>query len=131
MKRRTEKPWPTWTKGVFALSVIVLTTFLATYNVGTQSTYISVEDAMTGEYDGQKVQIHGNVIQRTLNNFYLEQNNVTLKVEILETEIPPTFSENNSATVTGILNNQDDQRILLSEKIQMGCPSKYVEADGQ
>ena len=131
MKRRTEKPWPTWTKGVFALSVIVLTTFLATYNVGNQSTYINVEDAMTGEYDGQKVQIHGNVIQRTLNNFYLEQNNVKLMVEILETEIPPTFSENNSATVTGILNNQDNQLVLLSEKIQMGCPSKYVEADGQ
>ena len=131
MKRRTEKPWPTWTKGIFALSVIVLTTFLATYNVGNQSTYISVEDAMTGEYDGQKVQIHGNVIQRTLNNFYLEQNNVTLIVEILETEIPSTFAENNSATVTGILNNQDNQLVLLSEKIQMGCPSKYVEADGQ
>ena len=98
MKRRTEEPWPTWTKGIFALSVIVLTTFLATYNVGNQSTYISVEDAMTGEYDGQKVQIHGNVIQRTLNNFYLEQNNITLMVEILETEIPPTFSENNTSS---------------------------------
>ena len=131
MKRRTEKPWPTWTKGIFALSVIVLTTFLATYNVGNQSTYINVEDAMTGEYVGQKVQIHGNVIQRTLNNFYLEQNNVKLMVEILETEIPPTFSENNSAMVTGILSNQDNQLVLLSEKIQMGCPSKYVEADGQ
>ena len=130
MKRRTEKPWPTWTKGLFALSVIVLTTFLATYNVG-ESQYISVEESITGKYDGQKVQIHGNVIQRTLNNFYLEQNNVTIMVEILETEIPATFAENNSATVTGILSNQDNQRVLLSEKIQMGCPSKYVEADGQ
>ena len=130
MKRRTEEPWPTWIKGVIAISVIIFTTMIAVYGIEGQSQYISVEDALSGKYDGQKVQIHGTVVERTLSKFHLEQNNATLMVEILETEIPATFAENNSATVTGILNKRDDQYVLLSEKIQMGCPSKYVESNG-
>ena len=59
-ERRTISPWSTWSKGLLAFSVLVITGIVIFFTVDEQSMYISVEDAVSGDYeDGDNLQIHG------------------------------------------------------------------------
>ena len=61
-KRRTSAPWSSWTKGLLAFSILIITGIAVSLTVTEQSMYVSVERAISGEYvDGDNLQIHGTI----------------------------------------------------------------------
>ena len=130
-ERRTMSPWSSWSKGLLAFSILVITGVVIFLTVDEQSVYISVEDAISGDYgDGDNLQIHGMVTSLKISanggkEIYLVDGNFSIKVDLSSLILPDTFAEDKSATFTGILRIIDDEFVLNAEKVQMGCPSKY------
>ena len=130
-KRRTASPWSSWSKGLLAFSVLIITGIVIFLTVDEQSVYISVEDAMSGDYvDGDKLQIHGTVTSLKLDDCILLDGNFSIRIDLSSLILPDTFAEDKSATFTGILRIIGDEIILKAENVQMGCPSKYEPAEG-
>ena len=125
-KRRTNTPWPAWSKALLAFSLLVVTGAVVSLSVTEQSTYVSVEEAISGKHDeGSSLQVHGTIVNLKTNNCELVDGNFTLLVDISSLMLPDTFAEDKGATFTGILELQNGVLILKAEAVQMGCPSKY------
>ena len=129
-ERRTNAPWPSWAKGLLAFSILIITGIVVSLTVTEQSTYVSVEDAISGKYgDGSNIQVHGTITDLKVNDCLLFDNNYTIKVDISLLILPDTFAEDKGATFTGIIRVVNGEITLVAEKVQMGCPSKYEPAD--
>ena len=129
-ERRTNAPWSSWAKGLLAFSILVITGIAVSLTVTEQSTYVSVEDAISGKYgDGSNIQVHGTITDLKVNDCLLFDDNYTIKVDISSLILPDTFAEDKGATFTGIIRVIDGEITLVAEKVQMGCPSKYEPAD--
>ena len=125
-ERRTRAPWSSWTKGLLAFSVLVITGIVVSLTVTEQSTYVSVEDAVSGKYgEGSNLQVHGTISDLKINDCLLVDGNHSIKVDISSLILPDTFAEDKGATFTGILEMQNGMLVLRAEEVQMGCPSKY------
>ena len=129
-ERRTSVPWSSWTKGLLAFSILVVTGIAVSLTVTEQSTYVSVERAISGEYvDGDNLQIHGTISELKVDDCFLVDGNYSIKVDLSSLILPDTFAEDKGATFTGVLRLVDGELILKAEKVQMGCPSKYEPAE--
>ena len=129
-ERRTRQPLPTWAKGLLALAILVATGAVAFYSVDEQVDYVSVETAVSGEYDaGERIQVHGVVLNWTREDIELVEGDYTLRIDLGGIIIPDTFAEDKGATITGTLVEVDGALMLRAEIIQMGCPSKYEPAE--
>ena len=129
-ERRTVSPWSTWSKGLLAFSILVITGIVIFFTVDEQSIYISVEDAVSGDYsDGDNLQIHGMVTSLKVGDCILVDGNFSIKIDISSLILPDTFAEDKSATFTGILQVVDGEFVLKAQNVQMGCPSKYEPAE--
>ena len=129
-ERRTNVPWSSWTKGLLAFSILVVTGIAVSLTVTEQSTYVSVERAVSGEYtEGDNLQIHGTISELKVDDCFLVDGNYSIKVDISSLILPDTFAEDKGATFTGILRLVNGELILKAEKVQMGCPSKYEPAE--
>ena len=129
-ERRTISPWSTWSKGLLAFSILVITGIVIFFTVDEQSMYISVEDAVSGDYgDGDNLQIHGMVTSFKVGDCVLVDGNFSIKIDISSLILPDTFAEDKSATFTGILQVVDGEFVLKAQNVQMGCPSKYEPAE--
>ena len=129
-ERRTNVPWSSWTKGLLAFSILVVTGIAVSLTVTEQSTYVSVERAISGEYvDGDNLQIHGTISELKIDDCFLVDGNYSIKVDISSLILPDTFAEDKGATFTGVLRLINGELILKAEKVQMGCPSKYEPAE--
>ena len=129
-ERRTNVPWSSWTKGLLAFSILVVTGIAVSLTVTEQSTYVSVEWALSGEYvDGDNLQIHGTISELKVDDCFLVDGNYSIKVDISSLILPDTFAEDKGATFTGVLRLINGELILKAEKVQMGCPSKYEPAE--
>jgi len=129
-ERRTNAPWSSWAKGLLAFSILVITGIAVSLTVTEQSTYVSVEDAISGKYgDGSNIQVHGTITDLKVNDCLLFDDNYTIKVDISSLILPDTFAEDKGATFTGIIRVVDDEITLVAEKVQMGCPSKYEQVE--
>jgi len=129
-ERRTNTPWSSWAKGLLAFSILVITGIAVSLTVTEQSTYVSVEDAISGKYgDGSNIQVHGTIADLKVNDCLLFDDNYTIKVDISSLILPDTFAEDKGATFTGIIRVVDDEITLVAEKVQMGCPSKYEQVE--
>ena len=129
-ERRTNVPWSSWTKGLLAFSILVVTGIAVSLTVTEQSTYVSVERAISGEYvDGDNLQIHGTISELKVDDCFLVDGNYSIKVDLSSLILPDTFAEDKGATFTGVLRLVDGELILKAEKVQMGCPSKYEPAE--
>lgn len=129
-ERRTISPWSTWSKGLLAFSILVITGIVIFFTVDEQSMYISVEDAVSGDYgDGDNLQIHGMVTSLKVGDCVLVDGNFSIKIDISSLILPDTFAEDKSATFTGILQVVDGEFVLKAQNVQMGCPSKYETAE--
>ena len=129
-ERRTNVPWSSWTKGLLAFSILVVTGIAVSLTVTEQSTYVSVERAISGEYaDGDNLQIHGTISDLKVDDCFLVDGNYSIKVDISSLILPDTFAEDKGATFTGVLRLVNGELILKAEKVQMGCPSKYEPAE--
>ena len=125
-ERRTSVPWSSWTKGLLAFSVLVITGIVVSLTVTEQSTYVSVEEAISGKYgEGANLQIHGTISDLKINDCLLVDGNHSIKVDISSLILPDTFAEDKGATFTGIIQLVDGEMVLKADKVQMGCPSKY------
>ena len=129
-ERRTSVPWSSWTKGLLAFSILIVTGVAVSLTITEQSTYVSVEDAISGEYgDGSNIQVHGTITELKVNDCLLFDDNYTIKVDISSLVLPDTFAEDKGATFTGIIRVVNGEFTLVAEKVQMGCPSKYEPAE--
>ena len=129
-ERRTVSPWSAWSKGLLAFSILVITGIVIFFTVDEQSIYISVEDAVSGDYsDGDNLQIHGMVTSLKVGDCILVDGNFSIKIDISSLILPDTFAEDKSATFTGILQVVDGEFVLKAQNVQMGCPSKYEPAE--
>ena len=129
-ERRTNVPWSSWTKGLLAFSILVVTGIAVSLTVTEQSTYVSVERAISGEYvDGDNLQIHGTISELKVDDCFLVDGNYSIKVDLSSLILPDTFAEDKGATFTGVLRLVNGELILKAEKVQMGCPSKYEPAE--
>ena len=124
--RRTRAPWPSWSKALFAFSLLVVTGAIVSLSVTEQSTYVSVEEAISGKHSvGSSLQVHGTITNLKANDCVLVDGNFSLKVDISSLILPDTFAEDKGATFTGLLEMRDGLFVLKAEEVQMGCPSKY------
>ena len=129
-ERRTSVPWSSWTKGLLAFSILIITGVAVSLTITEQSMYVSVEDAISGKYgDGSNIQVHGTITDLKTDDCILIDGNFSIKVDISSLILPDTFAEEKGATFTGIIRVVNDEIILEAEKVQMGCPSKYEPAD--
>jgi len=129
-ERRTNVPWSSWTKGLLAFSILIVTGIAVSLTVTEQSTYVSVERAISGEYvDGDNLQIHGTISELKVDDCFLVDGNYSIKVDLSSLILPDTFAEDKGATFTGVLRLINGELILKAEKVQMGCPSKYEPAE--
>tara|TARA_Y100001970_G_C14224917_1_gene855014 strand:- start:1171 stop:1575 length:405 start_codon:yes stop_codon:yes gene_type:complete len=124
--RRTTTPWPAWSKGLLAFSLLVVTGVAVSLSVTEQSTYVSVEEAVSGKYsEGTSLQVHGTITDLKIEDCVLVDGNYSLKIDISSLILPDTFAEEKGATFTGVLDMRDGILILKANEVQMGCPSKY------
>ena len=129
-ERRMRQPLPTWVKGLLALAILVATGAVAFYSVDEQVDYVSVETAVSGAYGvGERVQVHGVVLNQTREDCELVEGDYTLRVDLSGVTIPDTFAEDKGATISGTLVEVGGELVLRAELIQMGCPSKYEPAE--
>ena len=125
-QRRTNAPWSSWSKGLLAFSMLVVTGVAVSLSVTEQSMYVSVEEAISGKHPvGSSLQVHGTITNLKTNDCVLVDGNYSLTVDISSLVLPDTFAEEKGATFTGVLEMQDGVLILKAEEVQMGCPSKY------
>ena len=83
IERRTRQPLPTWAKGLLALTILVATGVGAFYSVDEQVDYVSVETAVSGSYSaGERVQVHGVVLNQTREDCELVEGDYTLRVDL-------------------------------------------------
>ena len=126
IQRRTSAPWPPWSKGLLAFSLLVVTGLAVSLSVTEQSTYVSIEEAVSGKYsDGSNLQIHGTITDLKTGDCILIDGNFSLKVDISSLILPDTFAEDKGATFTGVLEIKNGIFVLNASEVQMGCPSKY------
>ena len=129
-ERRTRVPFSPWTKGIFAFSILIITGFVVSLTVTEQSTYVSVEKAISGDYEeGSNLQIHGTITDLSVDECVLVDGNYSIKIDISSLILPDTFAEDKGATFTGVLEMFNGELVLKAEKVQMGCPSKYEPAE--
>ena len=129
-ERRTNASWSSWSKGFLAFSFLIITGVVVSLTITDQSTYVSVEKAVSGDYgDGAKIQVHGTITDLRTNDCLLIDGNNSIKVDISSLTLPDTFAEDKGATFTGIIRIVDGEITLEAEKVQMGCPSKYEPAE--
>tara|TARA_B100001250_G_scaffold345625_1_gene315118 strand:- start:1542 stop:1955 length:414 start_codon:yes stop_codon:yes gene_type:complete len=129
-ERRTRAPFSRWTKGILAFSILIITGFVVSLTVTEQSTYVSVEKAISGDYvEGSNLQIHGTITDLSVDDCTLVDGNYSIRIDISSLILPDTFAEDKGATFTGILEMIDEELVLKAEKVQMGCPSKYEPAE--
>ena len=129
-ERRTNIPWSSWSKGLLAFLFLIITGVVVSLTITDQSTYVSVERAVSGDYgDGAKIQVHGTITDLRINDCLLVDDNNSIKVDISSLTLPDTFAEDKGATFTGIIRIVDGEITLEAEKVQMGCPSKYEPAE--
>ena len=125
-QRRTNAPWPSWSKALMAFSLLIVTGIVVSLSVTEQSIYVSVEEAVSGKYSvGSSLQVHGTITNLKTNDCELVDGNYTLRVDISSLMLPDTFAEDKGATFTGVLEMKDGMLILRADEVQMGCPSKY------
>ena len=125
-QRRTNAPWSSWSKGLLAFSMLVVTGVAVSLSVTEQSMYVSVEEAISGKHPvGSNLQVHGTITNLKTNDCVLVDGNYSLTVDISSLVLPDTFAEDKGATFTGVLEMQGGVLILKAEEVQMGCPSKY------
>ena len=125
-QRRTTTPWPVWSKGFLAFSLLIVTGVAVSLSVTEQSTYVSVQEAVSGNYsEGASLQVHGTITDLKVSDCFLVDDNHSLKVDISSLILPDTFAEDKAATFTGILEMENGNFILRAVEVQMGCPSKY------
>ena len=128
--RRTDIPWSSWSKGFLAFSVLVATGIVVFTTVDEQSVYVSVEEAVSGDYqNGADLQVHGTITDLKIGDCVMVDGNYSLRVDISSVVLPDTFAANKGATFTGILRVADGEMYLEAVKVQMGCPSKYQPAE--
>ena len=128
--RRTKVPWSPWSKGLLAFLVLIATGIVVFTTVDEQSMYVSVEEAVSGDYqDGANLQVHGTITDLKINDCIMVDGNYSLRVDISSIILPDTFAEDKGATFTGILRVVDGEMYLEAVKVQMGCPSKYQPAE--
>ena len=78
-----------------------------------QSTYVSVERAISGEYvNGDNLQIHGTISELKVDDCFLVDGNYSIKVDISSLILPDTFAEDKGATFTGVLRLINGELIL-------------------
>ena len=124
--RRTTAPWPAWSKGLLAFSLLVATGVAVSLSVTEQSTYVSVEEAISGKYsEGSSLQVHGTISNLKTEDCELLDGNFSLMVDISNLILPDTFAEDKGATFTGVLEIRNGVFYLKADEVQMGCPSKY------
>ena len=129
-ERRTKLPWPSWLKGLFAFGILIATGILVFLSVGAQSTYVTVEEAISGKYqEGANLQVHGIISDLKVEDCILIDGNLSLKIDISSLVLPDTFAEDKGATFTGYLIMVEGELVLNADKVQMGCPSKYEPAE--
>lgn len=129
-ERRTRAPFSPWTKGIFAFSILIITGFVVSLTVTEQSTYVSVEKAISGDYkEGSNLQIHGTITDLSVDDCVLVDGNYSIRIDISSLILPDTFAEDKGATFTGVLEMVNGELVLKAEKVQMGCPSKYEPAE--
>jgi len=129
-ERRTREPFSPLAKGILAFSILIVTGFVVSLTVTEQSTYVSVEKAISGDYEeGSNLQIHGTITELRINDCFLVDENHSIKIDISSLVLPDTFAEDKGATFTGVIKMIDGELVLMAEKVQMGCPSKYEPAD--
>ena len=125
-ERRTSIPLPSWSKALLAFSILVVTGVAVSLSVTEQSTYVSVEEVISGKHsEGSSLQVHGTISDLKANDCLLVDGNYSLKVDISSLILPDTFAEDKGATFTGILEMENGVFVLKAEEVQMGCPSKY------
>ena len=125
-QRRTNAPWSSWSKGLVAFSLLIMTGIVVSLSVTEQSMYVSVEEAVSGEYSvGSSLQVHGIIANLKTNDCELVDGNYSLRVDISSLMLPDTFAEDKGATFTGVLEMRDGILVLKAGEVQMGCPSKY------
>jgi len=134
-ERRTRKPWPSWSKALLAFSILIITGVVVSLSVSEQSTYVSVEEAISGKYlEGSSLQVHGIITDLKTGDCLLVDDkfgdNFSLKVDISSLTLPDTFAEDKGATFTGILKMENGIFVLKAKEVQMGCPSKYEPLEG-
>ena len=125
-QRRTNAPWSSWSKALLAFSFLIITGIVVSLSVTEQSTYVSVEEAVSGKHSvGSSLQVHGTITNLKISDCELVDGNFSLTVDISSLILPDTFAEDKGATFTGVLEMKDGVLILKAEEVQMGCPSKY------
>ena len=83
-ERRTSTSFSPWTKGILAFSILIITGFVVSLTVTEQSTYVSVEKAISGDYrEGSNLQIHGTITELRINDCLLVDGNHSIKIDIL------------------------------------------------
>ena len=129
-ERRTKLPWSSWSKGLFSFGILIATGILVFLSVGAQSTYVTVEEAISGKYkEGANLQVHGTISDLKVDDCILIDGNLSLKIDISSLVLPDTFAEDKGATFTGYLIMVEGELVLNADKVQMGCPSKYEPAE--
>ena len=129
-ERRTNIPWSSWSKGLLAFAFLIITGVVVSLTITDQSTYVSVENAVSGDYgEGAKIQVHGTITDLRINDCLLVDGSHSIRVDISSLILPDTFAEDKGATFTGIIRIVDGEITLEAEKVQMGCPSKYEPAE--
>jgi len=117
-------------QGLLAFLVLIATGIVVFTTVDEQSMYVSVEEAVSGDYqDGANLQVHGTITDLKINDCIMVDGNYSLRVDISSIILPDTFAEDKGATFTGILRVVDGEMYLEAVKVQMGCPSKYQPAE--
>ena len=92
--RRTTAPWPAWSKGLLAFSLLVATGVAVSLSVTDQSTYVSVEEAISGKYSGgASLQVHGTITNLKTDDCELVDGNFSLMVDISNLILPDNFAE--------------------------------------
>ncbi|MDO4590705.1 MAG: cytochrome c maturation protein CcmE [Slackia sp.] len=121
---------------VTGVIVAVLAIVLAVVGSGSAAKTVSVSEALSGAYDGDRVQVSGNVAD---NSFATEDN--VLSFEIYDPEgdrsqtlrvryegaASSTFGNGVTAICTGRLDTADGVELVASELVTK-CPSKYESA---
>jgi cytochrome c-type biogenesis protein CcmE len=116
--------------------VVVLLTVLAYVGAGGASQSITLEQAVSGSYNGARVQVQGTVVPNSYTN-----TNTKLTFTIFDPETPAsktldivyegavsaTFGNGIVAICTGRL---DEAGVLYATELVTKCPSKYQSAEG-
>ncbi|NHM14142.1 cytochrome c maturation protein CcmE domain-containing protein [Xiamenia xianingshaonis] len=119
---------------VTGVIVMVLIVVLAVVGGSSSATTVSVAEAATGDYAGQKIQVSGNVVD---DSFETKDNVLTFAIYDPEGDgsqqvnvryaggVSATFGNGVTAICTGKL---DENGVLNASELVTKCPSKYENA---